>query len=497
MNMLMPRDSVETIVANRDATVQLYQEAFGKLETASDALKTARALWDRTAPGKAGGHFHDNSDEVRAFYGALNMPEADRYMRTARRLIDISVWSHIVTVTDLEALMDKESKDQLRDQMRYVSERYDRNGALINGDEIAKMMPPVTVENVYATLEKFQAEADMIFRRGLANAFSKLDRRFRSHDGFKFGNRIILNSVFNENGRWSHYRHTQDTLIDVERALQILDGQTARAFYGGIVATIDRERENSWQARQSEHEGEFFKIRIFKNGNAHLWFTRKDLLNKANKILGEWYGEVIGDGAQAEEDVFANRKTTPARRFGFFPSPEDVVSAVIEAAPLYKRDGQPPLRVLEPSAGTGHLALPCVAKGAMVDCVEVQAGLAEGLRQEGIYARVFHQDFLTLQPTVTGLYDVVVMNPPFDLERDIDHVTHALTFLKEDGCLVAVMSAGTEFRETRKATAFRELMDQMGGRFRDLPANSFGSVGTNVNTCIVKVFKDRRRQHWF
>ena len=44
---------------------------------------------------------------------------------------------------------------------------------------------------------------------------------------------------------------------------------------------------------------------------------------------------------------------------------------------------------------------------------------------------------------------------PFDLERDIDHVTHALKFLKSDGYLTAIMSAGTEFRETKKAKAFR------------------------------------------
>jgi 16S rRNA G1207 methylase RsmC len=35
------------------------------------------------------------------------------------------------------------------------------------------------------------------------------------------------------------------------------------------------------------------------------------------------------------------------------------------------------------------------------------------------------------------IYDRVVMNPPFDLERDVDHVTHALKFLEPEGQLVA------------------------------------------------------------
>ena len=62
------------------------------------------------------------------------------------------------------------------------------------------------------------------------------------------------------------------------------------------------------------------------------------------------------------------------------------------------------------------------------------------------------------------------MNPPFDRERDIDHVLHALKFLKDDGRLKAVMSAGTEFRETRKAVAFRALMENMSAEWEDLPA---------------------------
>ena len=97
-----------------------------------------------------------------------------------------------------------------------------------------------------------------------------------------------------------------------------------------------------------------------------------------------------------------------------------------------------------------------------------------------------------MTPEETGLYDLVVMNPPFDRERDIDHVTHALRFLKSDGQLVAIMSAGTEFRETKKAVAFRAMIAKLNGSYRDLPAGSFSEVGTYVNTLILRVRKDGR-----
>ncbi|MEQ8349820.1 MAG: hypothetical protein RIB84_01100 [Sneathiellaceae bacterium] len=97
-----------------------------------------------------------------------------------------------------------------------------------------------------------------------------------------------------------------------------------------------------------------------------------------------------------------------------------------------------------------------------------------------------------MRPDSDGLYDRIVMNPPFDRQRDIDHVMHALRFLKPDGYLVAIMSAGTEFRETRKATSFRALMEKMRAKWRDLPAGSFAHAGTYVNTCLVRVYADGR-----
>jgi hypothetical protein len=71
-------------------------------------------------------------------------------------------------------------------------------------------------------------------------------------------------------------------------------------------------------------------------------------------------------------------------------------------------------------------------------------------------------DFLTVDPAELcmrfgqGPYDRVFMNPPFAEHADIRRVTHALDFLKPDGLLVAVMSAGAEFRTAEIAEQFPE-----------------------------------------
>lgn len=514
MNALVSKQSIEQICAARDETLRRFDIAFGHIATAGEAVAEAMKMWEVASPGR-NGHWSDQDRECKSFFSAVSVPNKDEYRRTARKLVDVTVWTHLIEMSGIEQLMDAQAKKELREQMRYVPDRTDRDGQLINQDEIAKMLPEVTVENVYATLEQFRLNAELIFRRGIVNVFSKLDRRFRSHDGFKVGSRMILNYIADrDSGRVRTYGDKADLLHDVERTFLVLDGQDARATYASLLAKVDRERNNGWKPMQSEHQGDYFKIRIFKNGNAHLWFTRKDLVEKVNKILADHYGEVIGDGMTKEADPLQDKKLTPARRFGFFPSPDEVAERVIRNAFVLRDAKKEQLRILEPSAGNGNLARRCVKKfeptdwgfnaeryrdeyrwDNLVDCVEIQPDLAHQLQQAGIYNRVTCADFLAIRQNSARLYDRVVMNPPFDRERDIDHVMHALNFLKEDGMLIAVMSAGTEFRETKKSAAFRALMAKMGAAWDDLPAGSFAEVGTYVNTLLIRVWKDGRRQY--
>ncbi len=513
MNALVPRQTVEQICAFRDEALKQFAVAFEKIAEANSSILEAYKLWEAAAPGKPG-FYERMNDEVEAFSKSVRLPDRDQYLRTAKRLVDVTCWTHVINHTGIENLMDKQAKDELRGQMRYIPERTGRSGEIINQDEIDRCLPEVSPENIYATLERFQADAEMIFRRGLVNVFSKLDRRFRSHDGFKVGSRMILNHMVEASGYFRGHGDKAEKLADVERTFRVLDGSAEHAGYSGIVAQIERERGTWGDPRQSEHDGEFFKVRIFKNGNAHLWFTRDDLVRQVNQILADHYGETLGDGMAKEADPLKEVKTTPAKRYGFFPTPDAAAGTVIGKANLWQNKDKDRLRVLEPSAGTGQLARRCIVRlqdmedwrreryakdfrfDNAVDCIEIQPHLARDLETQGIYNRVTCADFMQVKPDPARLYDRVIMNPPFDRERDIDHVMHALSFLKEDGQLVTVMSAGTEFRETKKSVAFRNLMESLGADWEDLPAGSFAESGTYCNTGILTVWKNGKRKSY-
>lgn len=478
MSAIVPRTTVGEICGKRDAALSLYAKAWDALAEADKAIAAAWHASRGVGPSSLNSYNVQVDEACKGFISPINPPDRERFLAEAQRLTDVNAWARLVELTDLERLMDKQAKDELRQQL-------------------LKTPPEVSEENVIATIETWAGNAGMVFRRGIANCFSKLDRRFKSHDGWKVGSRVILTGTFDEWGHWSYHRNHRDTLTDIERVFLTLDGKDVPPSYAGIVAAVDAARGRGWTARQTEVQSDYFTIRAFKNGNCHVWFKRDDLTAKVNQLIGEYYGSPIPEDRQPEDDGgLYTPKTSIAKNYGFYPTPEDAAERLFGNFPLYRDDKAPRLTLLEPSAGTGNLARVAVSKGAVVDCVELYPERAAELTAAGIYRRVTQCDFLALKPDAENLYDRVAMNPPFDRERDIDHVMHALGFLKPDGCLAAIMSAGTEFRETRKSQAFRALMEKMGARWDDLPPGSFASVGTNVNTIILRVRKDGRRWSW-
>lgn len=146
--------------------------------------------------------------------------------------------------------------------------------------------------------------------------------------------------------------------------------------------------------------------------------------------------------------------------------------------------------VFEPSAGIGNIAIAALEAGAEVWCSEIDpkrfAVLKSRLEPMGTSWHAECRDFLEETPK-PGNFDVVLMNPPFAKQVDIDHVLHAMTFLAPGGRLAAIMSAGVKFRANRKTTEFRLFVNQHGGTILDLPENSFVQAGTSVQTVVVEM----------
>lgn len=219
----------------------------------------------------------------------------------------------------------------------------------------------------------------------------------------------------------------------------------------------------------------------------------RGLYLRTNKVLealgGTWdrktkvHRFANGDAAERLDAAIVRGEVTHARsELGFFPTPPAVAREVIAAAEL-----RPGVRVLEPSAGDGALAVAARAAGATVDCIDINPTRILTLVAHG-FAHVEMADFRARDPAAhpRAPYDRVVMNPPFSKQQDVAHVTHAFGFLKPGtGRLVAVMSAGVAFRQDKRTRAFRELVAMHHGSIEDLPEGAFKVSGTGVRTVLV------------
>jgi protein-L-isoaspartate O-methyltransferase len=157
-----------------------------------------------------------------------------------------------------------------------------------------------------------------------------------------------------------------------------------------------------------------------------------------------------------------------------FPTPPDVAKRVVDLARIY-----PGHDVLEPSAGTGAL----LAKffhlngNGRLCAVEINRTLADHLRGEYPTTDVRCGDFLECNADL-GMFDRILMNPPFDHGADIKHVEHARKFLKPGGRLVAIVAAGP--RE-------HQALVPIASDWIPLPDDTFKAEGTAVRTAIVVI----------
>lgn len=173
-----------------------------------------------------------------------------------------------------------------------------------------------------------------------------------------------------------------------------------------------------------------------------------------------------------KESLRAGVKTVSAPQL--FPTPPELAARMVELAEVEAGH-----RVLEPSAGTGRLidALDSVP-GAEVVAVELSCTLADNLRlRSKTTADIRQGNFLECNGDL-GTFDRVLMNPPFERGADIQHIEHALKFVKPGGRLVAICANGS--RQQDKLMPLATLWE-------DLPAGTFKAEGTAVNTALLVI----------
>lgn len=177
---------------------------------------------------------------------------------------------------------------------------------------------------------------------------------------------------------------------------------------------------------------------------------------------------------KVEEILLTGKYTDAQKEYQFFETPEIIAKKLISLANI-----KPGETVLEPSAGRG--AIWKFIGYPVCDCIEIN-------KENQLYANeidmpLIGNDFFDFHDK----YDVIIANPPFTRQQDIDHIIHMIELAKR--CVVSVASSSVIFRTNKKTVKFRKLIDSFDGEIIPLPEKSFKKSGTNVNTCIVYIKK--------
>jgi hypothetical protein len=201
----------------------------------------------------------------------------------------------------------------------------------------------------------------------------------------------------------------------------------------------------------------------------------KHLKEKVLRVLQGCGGQILSNGdiyfdydfEAIREDLLVTGLIPDQKAYQFYPTPEPIAKKIVELAGI--ESGH---RTLEPSAGIGGLADFIPADD--LTCVELAELNCRILREKG-FSNVVEADFLTWRHG-KGLFDRIVLNPPFSMSRAEAHFTAAAEMLNQEGVLVALLPDSLRGKSPLAGFDYE---------WEALPAGSF--PGVSIDLSILKV----------
>lgn len=189
----------------------------------------------------------------------------ERIERDLRR----ELWREFADKSGLLSMLDKQGRDEFAASLKDKPPAFDR-------------------ETVISTFETIAAKRGEIMVRGLINAVKGVGSWcYKSNQPYKLGRRAVVYI-----GHWSSSYQCVGAIDDLNRCFAKLDCKPEpeslmphlRASWVGSHVVIETAKRSL---------SPYFDVRRFKNGNAHLIFTRPDLVDEANKLIASRYPHAL------------------------------------------------------------------------------------------------------------------------------------------------------------------------------------------------------------
>lgn len=264
-NELILSTSIERIVTGRDSALMQITQIIEQLDAIS-----------RLTSEIGGGTAQDWAMKAGHRYDSWLTEKADKAMPAITRNIDRSIWRNLMLKSGMMALMDAQARDQWHKNLE-------------EGE-----LPAISEANILSTFERLHLNKIDVFERGIINVFRGLSWDYKTNSPCRFGKKIIINNLVKHN-RWGfslNWGWRRDQLADLERMLFLLDGKPIPDNRGDVTTRL-MEHIRDHPSVQS-YVDDFFSIRYFQKGTAHLTFKRPELIEKMNDIIAKHYPGMLG-----------------------------------------------------------------------------------------------------------------------------------------------------------------------------------------------------------
>ncbi|MFA3759480.1 DUF4942 domain-containing protein [Yersinia sp. 2466 StPb PI] len=208
--------------------------------------------------------------------GCWLMEKTETAMKAIIRNLDRGIWQDLMKKSGMLSLMDAQARDQ-----------WYRN---LEGDNI----PTISEESIYSTFEQLHRDKDNVFERGVINVFKSLSWDYKSNHPCKFGKKIIVNNLvsYTQWGFTLNHSYRRDQLADLERMLFLLEGKAIPDNRGDVTTRLYEHMSANRQTTKV-YEDDYFAIKYFMKGSAHLTFRKPGLMDKMNDIIAKHYPSVL------------------------------------------------------------------------------------------------------------------------------------------------------------------------------------------------------------
>lgn len=180
-----------------------------------------------------------------------------------QKALDASAWDYLLRASGIRTFMDAQARKEWSDS--------------INKSDT----PPFRTEHILATFAGLYASRGDMVERGIITLFRALSWHYKSNQPQCLGRKLIVKGVL-------QYRTFYgDSLDDLVRALCFADGKPEPDHRRAMTALL----HDAAARRQTTAEAEYFLVRWFKNGNAHITFKPEamPLVDRLNGIVARHY----------------------------------------------------------------------------------------------------------------------------------------------------------------------------------------------------------------